>query len=580
MFNFIKKRKLPKRLLLLSALPLDMASFKEAYHSGHSDFIASLKVLYNTSDIDYMWDQYKICANQMHKTFALIRKYGGTVITNFSIDDLQVISNYDIVIILAHHSNVSDAIEIDNKMCRSRDFVYCIPANCRIILDITSCYSAYLLPWIKARIPDSKIVGINHTTSLMTRLKVITYAVLMMAEKEIDEYLSVFRTAWNRSGIFVSDISEKDVKLGSKLLSSIYAPAEVLKGEDFVLSIFLHKFEDADEIEIRSRGIDPDASKRNQLLLKMKLRKGDFVEFQILYNESLYSGLEVDEFTKGIYWDNTIESVEFIFSVPKGFDKSSFVGKVKLAVNKDPIGDMVFKIKVVDAVAPKEANVCSPISFEPFDKIKDMKENGQQLIHILQNRIKELQHNLQINDSSEIDMCKKCIYLIQSKPIERRHSPLRVFISSTSDMHLFRQIMMKQIETCEMYADMYERWGQGNDYPRDMCCTHVLQSDIFVCILGAKYGFIEPIWNKSMTEIEYRVASNAGIPMLIYILKDYKQKMQQLNGDEFLASKRQEAFIEELKNKRLVCLFSNELNLQLQANTELITLKSRLLWIN
>jgi hypothetical protein len=144
-------------------------------------------------------------------------------------------------------------------------------------------------------------------------------------------------------------------------------------------------------------------------------------------------------------------------------------------------------------------------------------------------------------------------------------------------MYPFRQILKEQIEFCEMYADMYERWGQGNDYPRDMCCSHVLQSDIFVCILGAKYGFVEPLWNKSMTEIEYRVASNAGIPMLIYIINDYKQKMQELSGNEFIDSKRQEALIDEVKNKRLVGLFTNELGLQLQSNTELITLKNKLI---
>ena len=174
-------------------------------------------------------------------------------------------------------------------------------------------------------------------------------------------------------------------------------------------------------------------------------------------------------------------------------------------------------------------------------------------------------------------MCQKCLDLIQAKPKEKKHSPLRVFVSSTSDMYLFRNVLKEQIESCEMYADMYEKWGQGNDYPRDVCCSHVLQSDIFVCILGAKYGFIEPLWNKSMTEIEYRVASNAGIPILVYIINDYKQKMQKLEGDELENSKRQEALIEELKNKRLVCLFENELGLQLQSNTELITLKSRML---
>jgi len=576
-FNFLKKKKLPKKLLVLSALPFDETSFLSAYHSCTSDFVESLKELYKVTDADSLWSQYKPYAQKMNRTFDLIRKYGGLVVTNFSLTDLDYISEYDIVIILAHHSDVSDEIEIGNKMIRTRESVERIPYGCNVILDITSCYSAHLIPWIKAKIPESKIIGINSPTSLKTRLDVITYIIIMMAERGIDNYIQVFKSAWNNVGISNANIVDNDIKLGSTFQSTLYAPTEACKGEDFIISVFLHKTNDCDEIEIRARNIDPDLSKRNQLYLKTKLKKGDLIEFQVYFNENQYSGVEVDEYKKEIYWDNNIESVEFIFTVNKDFTKKFFIGKIKLAVNKEPIGDMVYKINIVDDFTPNRVNPCCPISFEPYEKSKDMDEHRSQIINILQEKIKELKTEKQIDTSSDIEMCQKCIDLIQTKSKEKKHSPLRVFVSSTSDMHPFRTVLKEQIESCEMYADMYERWGQGNYYPRDMCCSHVLQSDIFVCILGAKYGFIEPLWNKSMTEIEYRVASNAGIPMLIYIINDYKQKMQELEGNEFVNSKRQEALIEELKNKRLVCLFTNELSLQLQSNTELITLKSRLL---
>jgi len=576
-FNFLKKKKLPKRLLVLSALPFDKTSFLSAYHSCTSDFVESLKKIYKVTDADSLWSQYQPYAQQMNRTFDLIRKYGGLVVTNFSLSDLNDISEYDIVIILAHHSDVSDEIEIGNKMTRTKEFIEQIPHGCNVILDITSCYSAHLIPWIKAKIPESKIIGINSPTSLKTRLDVITYIIIMMAERGIDNYIQVFKSAWNNVGISNANIVDNDIKLGSAFQSTLYAPTEACKGEDFIISVFLHKTNDCDEIEIRARNIDSDLSKRNQLYLKTKLNKGDLIEFQVYFNENQYSGIEVDEHKKEIYWDNNIESVEFIFTVNKDFTKKFFISKIKLAVNKEPIGDMVCKINIVDDFTQNRVNPCCPISFEPYEKSKDMDEQRSQIINILQEKIKELKSEKHIDTSSDIEMCQKCIDLIQTKSKEKKHSPLRVFVSSTSDMHPFRKVLKEQIESCEMYADMYERWGQGNDYPRDMCCSHVLQSDIFVCILGAKYGFIEPIWNKSMTEIEYRVASNAGIPMLIYIINNYKQKMQELEGHELIASKRQEALIEELKNKRLVCLFTNELSLQLQSNTELITLKNRLL---
>lgn len=571
---------MPKKLLVLSALPFDKASFLSAYQSCTSDFVESLKDLYKVTDADSLWSQYKSYAQQMNKTFGLIRKYGGIVVTNFSLTDLSDISKYDIVIILAHHSDISDEIEIGNKMIRTKVFVEQIPYGCNVILDITSCYSAHLIPWIKAKIPESKIIGINSPTSLKTRLDVITYIIIMMAERGIDNYIQVFKSAWNNVGISNANIVDNDIKLGSAFQSTLYAPTEACRGEDFIISVFLHKTNDCDEIEIRARNIDSDLSKRNQLYLKTKINKGDLIEFQVYFNEKQYSGIEVDEHKKEIYWDNSIESVEFIFTVDKDFTKKFFIGKIKLAVNKELIGDMVYKINIVDDFTQNKVNPCCPISFEPYEKSKDMDEQRFQIINILEEKIKDLKSEKHIDTSSDIEMCEKCIDLIQTKFKEKKHSPLRVFVSSTSDMHPFRNVLKEQIESCEMYADMYERWGQGNDYPRDMCCSHVLQSDIFVCILGAKYGFIEPIWNKSMTEIEYRVASNAGIPMLIYIINNYKQKMQELEGHEIEDSKRQEALIEELKNKRLVCLFTNELGLQLQSNTELITLKNRLLWEN
>lgn len=581
-FNFSKKRKLPKKILVLSSLPFDKDSFTEAYSSNNSDFIASLKSLYNIYKLDSLWKYFQPYANQLNKTFNLISKYGGCVIKNFNLNDLKRISEYDIVIILAHHSDISDEIEIGNKMISTGEFVNNIPHNCKIILDITSCYSSHLLPWIKAHIPQSKIIGINCPTSLTTRLKVITCSILLMAEKGIENYLKAFVLAWNESGVANTYVIDNDIKLGSKFKSTLYAPLEVCKGEDFVVSIFLHKTENDDEIEIFARNIDPELSKRNQLYLKSKLNKGDLIEFQIYFNTQQYKGILVDEYSKEIYWDNNIESVEFIFTTNEEFNKSSFIGKIKVAINKAPVGDMIFKIRIVDEMTQIGVSPCCPITFEPYDKQDDMEKHHNQLLHIFSLKLKELESksNCKLSEEEvlkEMEICQKCIDLIRSKPKEKKNTPLKVFVSSTSDMHLFRNIIKEQIESCEMYADMYERWGQSEFYPRDMCCSHVLQSDIFVCVLGARYGFIEPLWDKSMTEIEYRVASNAGIPMLIYIISDYKQKMQQLEGDDRATSTRQEAFIEELKSKRLVCLFKNEFSLQLQSNTELMTLKSRLM---
>lgn len=573
-FNFLKKRKLPKNVLILSALPFDEVSFENAYCSQTSDYIASLKQTYGLESLDLLWEQYKPIVHQIQSVFNLVRKYGGSVIVDFKLEDLAKIPNYDIVIILAHHSDISDEIEIDNKMFRARELINRIPLGCKVILDITSCYSAHFIPGIKARIPESKIIGINCSTSLKVRLDIITYIILVMAEKGIEDYIEVFKSAWSNVG--VANNALNDLKLGSKFQSTIYAPSEVQKGDEFIVSVFLHKTDDGDELEILSRDIDPESSRRNQMYLKTKLKKGDVVEFQVYFNENQYADVKVDEYSKEVYWDNSIESVEFIFTIGACFNRTAFIGKIKLAVNKEPVGDMVFRVNVVDIPSVIGAMPCCPVTFESYDRTAEVNIQRQHILSVLHQKIQEFQGQCSDESSADIDMCYKCIDLLQQERQVKEHSPLKVFISSTSDMQAFRKVMENRVESCEMYADMYERWGQGNDYPRDICCSHVLQSDIFVCILGSRYGFVEPLWNKSMTEIEYRIASYAGIPALIYILDDYKQGMQELTGDDLLDSKRQETFIEELKSKRLVCMFKGELDLQLNAYKELITLKNKL----
>lgn len=574
MFSFLKKKRLPKRMLILSALPFDEDSFGKAYSSQTSDFIASLKRTYGQEDLARLWELYKPLARQLQSTFDLVRKYGGSVMVDFKLEDLQRIVDYDIVIILAHHSDISDEIEIGNKMVRASRFIARIPLGCKIVLDITSCYSAHFIPWIKARIPESKIIGINCPTSLKLRLDILTYIILVMAEKGVDNYLDAFKSAWNN--VELAKDALNDIKLGSRLQSTIYAPSEVRKGDEFIVSVFLHKTSDGEELEILSRGVDPDSSKRNQMYLKTKLKKGDVVEFQVYFNAAQYPGIEVDEPTKEVYWDNTIESVEFIFTTTSDFNRNAFLGKIKLAVNKEPVGDMAFKINVVNSSSVNGVAPCGPIQFVPYDRGGEADVQRRQVLSVLQDKILELQSQNPSGSSAEIEMCNRCIDLLQQTRAGNVHSPLKVFISSTSDMQSFRKVIENRVVSCEMYADMYERWGQGNDYPRDLCCSHVLQSDIFVCILGSRYGYVEPLWNKSMTEIEYRIASFAGIPSLIYIMNDYKDRMVELEGSDLADSKRQEDFIEELKSKRLVCMFKGERDLQLNAHKELITLKNKL----
>lgn len=586
MFGLFKKKQLLKKLLLLSGIPDNREQFMRYAENGKSDFLNSLSSLYGVSDIDSLWNNYSSSAKSLQSAYKAIESRGGKVIRNFSLQDVCHLNDYDIVIIIAHHSDNSDELEVSGEMVRTMDFVNAIPKDCHIILDLTSCYSAYLIPKIKAHVPFSKIIGIEVKTKLTFRLFLLEKVLEYLCKNNERGYIGALQDTLSSLPKSDCKVSVKDatpdIHLGGKLKSTIYAPKQVLKGDDFIVSVFLHKQEDSEEIEIIARSVDNTSEKRNVKHLSAKIRKGDKVDFQLSVSKHQAGFFKIDKRSKGFVWDGEINNVEFIVSVSKDCCVSSFVGNVKICVNKDPVGDMVFKTTVVEQQSFSELS-CADFEFIPFDKQAEMNEAHHSLLQKLSEKILSLDEQLKLLDSAsanelmrEVEMCKKCRELLEASYSDKNNTVLRVFISSTSDMKAFREIVKERVEACEMYPDMYENWGQGNDYPRDMCCKHVLQSDIFVCILGAKYGFIEPIWDKSMTEIEFRIAQNAGLPILIYVIDNYKEKMEKLVAEERQKAIRQEMLIDELKNKRMVGIFQNELGLSLLVNSELLTIKHKL----
>lgn len=585
MFGIFKKRQLPKRVLLLSALPDNEMKFASIAEMGESDFLLSLKELYGVNDAKSLWNSYKPSAKALQSTFKEVESRGGTVVRDFSLLDVMHINEYDIVIILAHHSDDSDEIEIGGQMVRTIDLVNAIPISTHVVMDLTSCYSAYLIPKIKAHVPASKIIGIETKTKLSFRLFLLEKVLEWLSNnpsysyiEALQEVLKMLPEGENKK---VKDVTP-EVHLGGKLQSTVYAPQSVLAGNDFIVSVFLHSQGDCDEVEIMAKSTDEKAERRSSKRLSVRVKKGDRVDFQLSVSKLLAETFILDKRIKGFIWDGEINSVEFVVSIPNQCCPNDFIGNIKICVNKDPVGDMVFKTSIV-STQEKPSTECADFDFIPFDKKEEKDSARRSLLKRLSEKIdflNEQVNNIDVHPNSvilnELEMCQRCKQILEEPYKPNSNNILKVFISSTSDMKRFRQILKERVEACEMYADMYENWGQGNDYPRDMCCKHVLQSDIFVCILGAKYGFIEPIWDKSMTEIEYRIAQNAGLPILIYVIANYKEEMEKLDEEEKHKALRQEQLIEELKNKRMVGIFPNELGLSLLANSELLTVKHKL----
>ena len=589
MFGLFKK-KLHNKILVLSALPDNQDSFYQIAMSDNSDFVKSLCELYNTNDLNTVWQNYKKSAKSLRNTLNNIHERGVDVIAQFSISDIKKIIEYDVIIIIAHHSDSSDEIEIGGKCVKTIDFVNSIPEHTEAIIDMTSCYSDYLIPRIKGRIPHSHIIGIDVPTSLSFRLFLLEKIIKALANDSSLSYIDALKKILStlpsdKKSLKLTEESNA-IHLGKRdIKSTVAAPFKVYKGESFIISVFIHKEEDKDEVELLSKAIDEDTEIRSSKKISVKIKKGDKIDLQLSVPEDIKSYFLIDKKKRTIRWEGNTDSVEFVVSVSDKCGFLDFIGRIHVYINQEPQFDMLFKTKIIEKEASNSSSLnevdYADIDFVPFDKIKEKQQARDLLISHLKNKILELS-NAQCSDvnaheliKKELEMCNKCIELI-SNTSKKNNDVLKVFISSTSDMKTYRNVIRERVLALGMYPDMYEMWGQGNDYPRDMCCKHVLDSDIFICILGSKYGFVEPIWNKSMTEIEYRIASNAGIPILIYIKNDYREKIEELSNEEKNITLRQLNFIDELLTKRMVSIFPNEISLALLADPELLTLKHNL----
>lgn len=591
MLTLFKRKILPKRYLILNTIPGDITQFRARFFSKGSDFIRSLCKLYNTSDVEALWNKYKDTATLLNDTLAYASKKGATVVDDASLEDFRLMNSYDVIIIIAHHSNNSDEIEVQGELIASNEIIAAIPRDTKGVIDITSCYSAFLIPKIKAHVPESTIIGIDIATSLPFRLLLLGETIRMQCRRKEIDYKEILIRSISAlpSPIAASSIKESSstIHLGEeKLKSTVFAPREAEKGSDFLVSVFIHKREDGHDVELMARELDEEMVLQNSKTLHFEIFKGDKIDFQLSCSNNSKGDFKFDENKKGLIWEDEMASVEFCVSVSESCAKNAFIGILKIAVNKIPAGEMLFKTKIVHSCSSDIKNKCAELTFVPYDSAQERHESETKILQKLENQYRELQNQVDAISSEDttsgailldMEMCKKCIDIIKEKHSRPKNKMLKVFISSTSDLTKYRQVVREQVESCEMYPDMYERWGQGNDYPRDMCCQHVLDSDIFVCVLGAKYGFIEPAWGMSMTEIEFRVAMKAEKPILIYIQNQYKEDMKKMLPDYVTMVELQNKFIDELRTKRMVGFFANEMNLALLSATELLTLKHKLL---
>jgi tetratricopeptide (TPR) repeat protein len=106
----------------------------------------------------------------------------------------------------------------------------------------------------------------------------------------------------------------------------------------------------------------------------------------------------------------------------------------------------------------------------------------------------------------------------ESAPARNQDPKPVIFVSSTSDLSSERAAVKNALENFGdgEFAGM-ELFESRPEQPRETCLEAVAKSNIYIGIMGDRYGFIDSVSGLSMTELEYTEAIRHHLPCLIFL---------------------------------------------------------------
>ena len=151
---------------------------------------------------------------------------------------------------------------------------------------------------------------------------------------------------------------------------------------------------------------------------------------------------------------------------------------------------------------------------------------------------------------------------------------LQVFISSTyTDLLPERQAAVEAILRAGHIPAGMELFAAGDKSQMEIIKRWIDDSDVFLLILGGRYGSIEPESGKSYVHIEYEYAVSRNKACFAYVIKDAElERRGQQDYEKFRETQNRaklEEFRRTLMNGKLVDLWSNADQLKYSINVSL-----------
>jgi uncharacterized protein DUF4062 len=135
----------------------------------------------------------------------------------------------------------------------------------------------------------------------------------------------------------------------------------------------------------------------------------------------------------------------------------------------------------------------------------------------------------------------------------------RVFVSSTyEDLSEYRQAAAEAIRSLGHEATMLESYSAMDQQPRDRVRADIASADLFIEIVGWRYGYVPPEDNPnrfSVCELEYHQAIDAAKPVLAFLLDESTLTSDNATSPDELATVRD--FRTRLSRQRIVSMVAS-----------------------
>lgn len=137
--------------------------------------------------------------------------------------------------------------------------------------------------------------------------------------------------------------------------SSVFAPAEISRGDDMMVQVYVYKDGERDQVILEAIKSDESASERKYNPLNFKLKIGDKVDVHLNI-----AGASIDRSVKSFVWQGKYTCCAFCVHVPIDYDRKKLFCEVFLTVNGATLGELMFTTAIANV--PSNYGTASVIS--------------------------------------------------------------------------------------------------------------------------------------------------------------------------------------------------------------------------